>query len=95
MRLEALNEQKHDGATAREISQLPIVAVTYVLLLAWLFESMLQATEDASCAVCLSAFQVGTRVRMLRCFHRFHPDCIDPWLKDKATCPICKFPAIA
>ncbi|KAE9046989.1 hypothetical protein PR003_g1346 [Phytophthora rubi] len=86
MRLEALNERKHEGATPLQIQQLPIVAVT---------ESMLQATENASCTVCLSAFELDGRVRMMPCFHRFHPECIDPWLQEKALCPICKFPAIA
>lgn len=56
---------------------------------------MLQASENASCTVCLSTFELGGCVRMMPCFHRFHPECIDPWLQEKALCPICKFPAIA
>ncbi|KAG7397337.1 hypothetical protein PHYBOEH_000849 [Phytophthora boehmeriae] len=86
MRLEALNERSHNGATAQQIRQLPVIAVT---------EGMLEASENASCAVCLHAFQVDANVRMMPCFHRFHPDCIDPWLQEKASCPVCKFPAIA
>ncbi|KAL3666759.1 hypothetical protein V7S43_008380 [Phytophthora oleae] len=86
MRLEALNECRHEGATPQRIQQLPIVTMT---------ESMLQASENACCSVCLSTFQVDGRVRMMPCFHRFHPECIDPWLQEKALCPICKFPAIA
>ncbi|ETP08281.1 hypothetical protein F441_15719 [Phytophthora nicotianae CJ01A1] len=86
MRLEALNERRNEGATPQQIQQLPIVAVT---------ESMLKASENACCTVCLSAFQVNSPVRMMPCFHRFHPQCIDPWLQEKGLCPICKFPAIA
>ncbi|KAG7385723.1 hypothetical protein PHYPSEUDO_001177 [Phytophthora pseudosyringae] len=86
MRLEALNERRHEGATPLQIQQLPIVSVT---------ESMMQASENACCAVCLSAFQVDGRVRMMPCFHHFHPECIDPWLQEKARCPICKCSAIA
>ncbi|OWZ23074.1 E3 ubiquitin-protein ligase [Phytophthora megakarya] len=86
MRLEALNERRNEGATPQQIRQLPIVSVT---------ENMLEASENACCTVCLSAFQVDSQVRMMPCFHRFHPECIDPWLHEKATCPICKFPAIA
>ncbi|KAL4151608.1 hypothetical protein PRNP1_008550 [Phytophthora ramorum] len=86
MRLETLNERKREGASPHQIQQLPIVTVT---------ESMLQASENASCAVCLSTFQLDGRVRMMPCFHRFHPECIDPWLQEKASCPVCKFPAIA
>ncbi|POM74767.1 Hypothetical protein PHPALM_8222 [Phytophthora palmivora] len=32
MRLEALNERRHEGATPQQIRQLPIISVTYVLL---------------------------------------------------------------
>ncbi|KAG6976002.1 hypothetical protein JG688_00001786 [Phytophthora aleatoria] len=100
MRLEALNERRHEGATPQQIQQLPIVTVTYVVALSLSFlsplkESMLKASENACCTVCLSAFQVDAPVRMMPCFHRFHPQCIDPWLQEKGLCPICKFPAIA
>lgn len=27
---------------------------------------------------------------MLPCKHEFHPTCVDPWLKDNHTCPLCK-----
>ncbi|KAF4148796.1 Ring finger domain [Phytophthora infestans] len=86
MRLEALNERRQEGATPQQIQQLPIITVT---------ESMLKASENASCTVCLNVFQVDAPVRMMPCFHRFHPQCIDPWLQEKGRCPICKFPAFA
>ncbi|CAH0513363.1 unnamed protein product [Peronospora belbahrii] len=85
MRLQELNERQHESATLQKIQQLPIVIVT---------NSLLQAFENARCTVCLSAFQVGDRVRMMPCFDRFHPECIDPWLREKGCCPICKLPAI-
>ncbi|KAG6533036.1 RING-H2 finger protein ATL38-like [Zingiber officinale] len=43
------------------------------------------------CAVCLSEFQEEEMLRLLPgCCHVFHPDCIDPWLVDHVTCPICR-----
>uniref|UniRef100_A0A3Q0RHR8 cullin-RING-type E3 NEDD8 transferase n=1 Tax=Amphilophus citrinellus TaxID=61819 RepID=A0A3Q0RHR8_AMPCI len=30
------------------------------------------------------------KLRMLPCFHDYHVQCIDRWLKDNATCPICR-----
>jgi hypothetical protein len=39
--------------------------------------------EDAhSCPICLLAFEEGEDMRILPCDgrHRFHMDCIDPWL---------------
>ncbi|CAL8239897.1 unnamed protein product [Gadus morhua 'NCC'] len=29
-------------------------------------------------------------LRILSCFHDYHVACIDRWLKDNATCPICR-----
>jgi len=46
------------------------------------------------CAICLEHYTVGEHVRTIPCFHTFHSKCIDPWLKRKAECPICKFSAI-
>ena len=43
------------------------------------------------CAVCLTAFDDGDELRLLpQCSHAFHPDCIDPWLEDHITCPLCR-----
>ena len=33
----------------------------------------------------------GDSVKVLRCGHSFHSDCIDPWLiNEKALCPVCR-----
>eukprot|EP00042_Codosiga_hollandica_P049356 m.572344 g.572344 ORF g.572344 m.572344 type:complete len:653 (+) comp57864_c0_seq12:105-2063(+) len=47
------------------------------------------ASEDL-CAICLSEFESDELCRVLPCFHFLHKDCVDPWLKSKATCPLCK-----
>ena len=49
---------------------------------------------SCSCAVCLDDYAIGETVRTIPCFHTFHTKCIDPWLSTKATCPICKHPAV-
>lgn len=56
-------------------------------------EGMLRSADASTCAICLTDFVVDESVRMMRCFHHFHPHCIDTWLRSKAECPICKFPA--
>ncbi|KAK6946195.1 Zinc finger, RING-type [Dillenia turbinata] len=43
------------------------------------------------CAVCLLEFVDGEHVRTLPiCFHSFHVDCIDVWLRSHANCPLCR-----
>ncbi|XP_040381463.1 RING-H2 finger protein ATL74-like [Oryza brachyantha] len=45
----------------------------------------------AGCAICLSDFADGERVRLLpACGHRFHVVCIDRWLVAHCSCPTCR-----
>jgi len=46
--------------------------------------------ESKKCSICLSEFEHGEDVKFLPCTHRFHIACIDHWLKQHITCPICK-----
>ncbi|KAK0125864.1 E3 ubiquitin-protein ligase rnf13 [Cadophora gregata] len=52
-----------------------------------------QATVDENqCAICISDFVADEEVRVLPCNHRYHPECIDPWLLNiSGTCPICRY----
>ncbi|XP_070812759.1 E3 ubiquitin-protein ligase RNF128-like [Pituophis catenifer annectens] len=43
-----------------------------------------------SCAVCIEAYKPNDVVRILTCNHLFHKSCIDPWLLEHRTCPMCK-----
>lgn len=42
------------------------------------------------CVVCLDFFLPEERIRVLPCLHQYHQQCIDPWLRQKARCPVCK-----
>ncbi|XP_077962302.1 E3 ubiquitin-protein ligase RNF43 [Gasterosteus aculeatus] len=41
------------------------------------------------CAICLEDFQDGQHLRIISCAHEFHKDCVDPWLLQHRTCPLC------
>ena len=38
----------------------------------------------------MSEYEEGDNVMTISCLHRFHEDCINEWLKDNNTCPVCK-----
>ncbi|XP_071790253.1 RING finger protein 215-like [Asterias amurensis] len=46
--------------------------------------------DKESCAICLEEFIQGKMVRVLPCYHQFHCKCVDYWLINKRTCPLCK-----
>ncbi|XP_026887181.2 RING finger protein 150 isoform X2 [Electrophorus electricus] len=47
-------------------------------------------TEFDNCAVCIEGYKANDVVRILPCRHLFHKGCVDPWLVDHRTCPMCK-----
>lgn len=49
--------------------------------------------DELTCSVCLEQVNVGDLLRSLPCLHQFHASCIDPWLRQQGTCPVCKFRA--
>lgn len=54
------------------------------------------AGADVSCAICQSAYSDGDLVSVMPlCKHRFHTECVRPWLRDRAsTCPCCRQSAL-
>ncbi|XP_066475210.1 E3 ubiquitin-protein ligase RNF149 isoform X2 [Tiliqua scincoides] len=50
--------------------------------------------DAENCAICIENFQPKDTVRVLPCKHVFHRHCIDPWLLDHRTCPMCKLDII-
>ncbi|KAL2932831.1 E3 ubiquitin-protein ligase SDIR1 [Bienertia sinuspersici] len=70
------NNHTHLGASAAQIANLP--------------ESTVNIDNSEVCSICLEIPAIGDTMRHLPCFHKFHKDCIDPWLSRKRSCPVCK-----
>jgi len=49
------------------------------------------AEGHLGCSICTEDFHKGEELRVLPCNHKFHPDCVDPWLLNvSGTCPLCR-----
>ncbi|XP_052023706.1 E3 ubiquitin-protein ligase RNF6 [Apodemus sylvaticus] len=46
------------------------------------------------CSVCISDYVAGNKLRQLPCLHEFHIHCIDRWLSENCTCPVCRRPVL-
>ncbi|KAF5742598.1 RING/U-box superfamily protein isoform 1 [Tripterygium wilfordii] len=54
-------------------------------------DSFFSSTEDTQCTVCLAEYQSEDLLRILPyCGHFFHVNCIDIWLQQHSTCPVCR-----
>ncbi|KAI4324052.1 hypothetical protein L6164_023618 [Bauhinia variegata] len=47
--------------------------------------------KDTQCSVCLLDYQQEDRLQQIpACSHTFHMNCIDLWLANHRTCPLCR-----
>ncbi|KAL3147711.1 hypothetical protein ABBQ32_002454 [Trebouxia sp. C0010 RCD-2024] len=79
----ALDEtvENRKGASKDMIEAIPTVPVPL---------GGLTEAGDRRCPICLEDYVSGVTLRRLHCSHQFHKPCLDKWLEQKATCPICQ-----
>ncbi|GAV72018.1 zf-RING_2 domain-containing protein [Cephalotus follicularis] len=52
--------------------------------------------RDTQCSVCLGDYRPEERLQQIpACGHTFHMDCIDNWLANHTTCPLCRLSLLA
>lgn len=53
-------------------------------------EATLGPEHKGECTICIEDMKLGDVATFLPCKHWFHEDCVVLWLKEHATCPICR-----
>lgn len=48
-----------------------------------------QGDEDP-CSICLASFEKEEKIYKLNCSHMFHTECLEHWLEQQFTCPLCR-----
>ena len=46
---------------------------------------------ENSCPVCKDEFVINEECLLMPCEHHFHKNCLIPWLKERNSCPVCRF----
>jgi len=54
------------------------------------FKSKKKMIEDEGCVICMNNYQDENVVTELPCNHFFHQHCINIWLENHNTCPMCR-----
>ncbi|XP_072960016.1 E3 ubiquitin-protein ligase SDIR1-like [Typha angustifolia] len=87
---EAASSRQSNGLSLQQASS-PSLSVNEKRQDSTKVEGTHKAVEDElTCSVCLEQVNVGEVIRSLPCLHQFHANCIDPWLRQQGTCPVCK-----
>lgn len=49
-----------------------------------------QQSDRQDCSICFNSLCVGDPMLRLPCFHDFHEACVDKWLLQNRSCPLCR-----
>lgn len=70
-----LDKELPPPASKQAIDELPTVKVQ---------------SDDEQCAVCLKMLAHCENIKQMPCKHKFHSECILPWLGKTNSCPVCR-----
>jgi hypothetical protein len=54
-------------------------------------DHLVRNEDEVQCPICLKNMEEDDIVNELPCKHKFHKECILPWLQKTCSCPCCRF----
>ena len=78
-----LHPTQRSGVSQATISKLQCYEYTQQMAAA-------RKKDNATCSICLGDVEIGQKVHVLTSEHEFHAPCVDKWLVDHRTCPMCR-----
>ena len=48
--------------------------------------------SESECVICMLPFKKGDEKVKTACDHTYHRGCLEKWIPQKATCPMCREP---
>mmetsp|Transcript_27641 Transcript_27641/g.36265 ORF Transcript_27641/g.36265 Transcript_27641/m.36265 type:complete len:231 (+) Transcript_27641:212-904(+) len=79
-----LNQEGDQGVTAEQKQK-----IKRVVTLDEENVKSFEFSEEDLCSVCLCEMAVGNSVAILPCSHGYHDSCLEEWIKQHHTCPLC------
>lgn len=49
----------------------------------------IENTSNIICSICLEEYKYNDIIAVMKCDHKFHPQCLYTWKKKSNTCPLC------
>ncbi|KAF3613908.1 hypothetical protein FXO37_36178 [Capsicum annuum] len=84
-----ISPHEHLGLDAKTISALPIF--TFKLSSLKSNVKNLYNYMESECSICLACYEEEEIVKVMpKCQHGFHSPCLDKWLGNCSTCPLCR-----
>ncbi|XP_077217321.1 RING/U-box superfamily protein [Tasmannia lanceolata] len=77
------SKKKPPGLSEEAINNLQCEVFSFV-------EGDVVINAGEECSICLEKFCEGDEMIRLSCEHRFHPLCLDPWVRTCGDCPYCR-----
>lgn len=54
-------------------------------------ETKIKIGDSLTCSICLGKYEEGDKLRMFRCKHSFHAECVDEYVQQyTGNCPMCR-----